>query len=210
MNLADLRQEYTQRSLDEASVDADPIRQFTAWMEEALRAQLPEPTAAHLATADARGMPSGRIILLKGVDPRGFVFFTNYASRKGRDLAANPNAALTLLWKELERQVRIEGTVEKVAAPECDAYYTSRPLGARVGAWASPQSEAIENREWLEKRWEALGREHGDNPPRPPHWGGYRVVPSHFEFWQGRASRLHDRIAYDLEKGAWRIRRLAP
>lgn len=210
MNLADLRKEYTQHSLDERDVDRDPIRQFTLWMEEAIRAQVPEPTAMHLATVDAQGRPGGRIMLLKGADAAGFVFFTNYASRKGRDLAANPNVALTFFWKELERQVRIEGQVEKVSAADSDAYYTSRPLGARIGAWASPQSEPIDNREWLEKRLEAMGRDHGEQPTRPPHWGGYRVIASHIEFWQGRASRLHDRVAYDLENGAWRIRRLAP
>jgi pyridoxamine 5'-phosphate oxidase len=163
-----------------------------------------------LATVDARGRPAGRIVLLKGVDPRGFVFYTNYESRKGRDLAAHPVAALTFLWKELERQVRIEGRVEKVSAEESDAYYATRPLGSRVGAWASPQSETIENRRWLEERWAALAREHGEAPPRPPHWGGYRVIPDYLEFWQGRLSRMHDRIAYSRAEPGWKIARLAP
>jgi pyridoxamine 5'-phosphate oxidase len=191
--LAELRNDYALKSLDERDVDPDPMKQFGVWMVEAIHAQAPEPTAMTLATASAKGRPAARIVLLKGVDPRGFVFYTNYASRKGRELAANPQAALTFLWKELERQVRIEGSVEKVTA-----------------AWASPQSEAIENRAWLEKRWEELGREHGENPPLPPDWGGYRVIPDYLEFWQGRRSRLHDRIAYTRSGNAWKIARLAP
>jgi pyridoxamine 5'-phosphate oxidase len=208
--LAHLRKEYTRETLDEGGVDRDPFVQFGKWMEEAIRAQALEPTATTLSTVDARGRPSGRIVLLKGADTRGFVFFTNYESRKGRDLAANPAAALTFLWKELERQVRIEGTVEKVSAEESRAYYDTRPLGSRIGAWASPQSETIASRAWLEQRWDAFTREHGDKPPLPPHWGGYRVIPDHFEFWQGRSSRLHDRIAYDRAGDTWKIARLAP
>jgi pyridoxamine 5'-phosphate oxidase len=149
-------------------------------------------------------------MLLKGVDERGFVFFTNYASRKGRDLAAHPAAALTFLWKELERQVRVEGTIEKVDAAESDAYYAVRPLGSRIGAWASPQSAAVESRAWLEARVQEFAAKYGDDPPRPPHWGGYRVVPDQLEFWQGRQSRLHDRIAYRLGEGRWTRGRLAP
>jgi pyridoxamine 5'-phosphate oxidase len=209
-DLAELRNDYALKSLDERDVDADPMKQFGVWMVEAIHAQAPEPTAMTLATASAKGRPAARIVLLKGVDPRGFVFYTNYASRKGRELAANPQAALTFLWKELERQVRIEGSVEKVSAAESNAYYATRPLGSRIGAWASPQSEAIENRAWLEKRWEELGRQHGENPPLPPHWGGYRVIPDYLEFWQGRRSRLHDRIAYTRSGNAWKIARLAP
>ncbi|QJR14117.1 pyridoxamine 5'-phosphate oxidase [Usitatibacter palustris] len=210
MNLNDLRKEYSLRSLDEREVDRDPMRQFDAWMAEAIQAQVPEPTAMHLSTVDGEGQPSGRIVLLKETDATGFVFFTNYASRKGRELAANDAGALTFMWKELERQVRIEGAITKVEAAVSDAYYSSRPLGARIGAWASPQSEPIESRAWLEQRLQELAREHGENPPRPPHWGGYRLVASHFEFWQGRQSRLHDRIIYDREGPEWRIRRLAP
>jgi pyridoxamine 5'-phosphate oxidase len=156
------------------------------------------------------GRPAGRIVLLKGVDPRGFVFYTNYASRKGSDLAAHPFAALTFLWKELERQVRIEGEVEKVTDAESDEYFNTRPLPSRIGAWASPQSASIESREWLEHRWSALAAEQGTTPARPPHWGGYRVRPEHLEFWQGRRSRLHDRIAYTRLAKAWEITRLAP
>ena len=209
-DLAKLRRDYELKTLDESHVDRDPMKQFGVWMVEAIHAQVPEPTAMTLATADAKGRPSGRIVLLKGVDPRGFVFFTNYESRKGRDIAANPQAALTFLWKELERQVRIEGRIEKVAPEESTAYYDTRPVGARIGAWASPQSEVIENRGWLEKRWEELSAEYGENPKRPPHWGGYRVLPDHLEFWQGRRSRLHDRIAYRREGERWKLARLAP
>jgi pyridoxamine 5'-phosphate oxidase len=209
-DLAQVRSEYALKTLDEREVDRDPMKQFGVWMVEAIHAQAPEPTAMTLATADAKGRPSSRIVLLKGVDPRGFVFFTNYESRKGRDLAANPQASLTFLWKELERQVRIEGAVERVTAAESGAYYATRPLGSRIGAWASPQSEVIEGRAWLEKRWEELGKQHGENPPLPPQWGGYRVIPDYLEFWQGRRSRLHDRIAYTRAGAQWKIARLAP
>jgi pyridoxamine 5'-phosphate oxidase len=209
-DLAGLRNDYALKNLDEGDVDRDPMRQFGVWMVEAIHAQVPEPTAMSLATVNAKGRPSSRIVLLKGVDPRGFVFFTNYDSRKGKDLAVNPAAALTFLWKELERQVRIEGSVEKVGAKESETYYATRPLGSRIGAWASPQSEAIASRAWLEKRWEELGRQYGENPPLPPNWGGYRVVPDYLEFWQGRRSRLHDRVAYTRAGGNWKIARLAP
>ena len=210
-DLAALRTDYSLKTLDERQVDRDPLKQFGVWMVEAIHAQVPEPTAMNLSTVDAGGRPSGRIVLLKGVDPRGFVFFTNYESRKGRDLAARPVAALTFMWKELERQVRIEGAVEKVSAAESDAYYETRPLGSRIGAWASPQSETIENRAWLEERWAALSKEYGGEPTRPEHWGGYRVLPERIEFWQGRLSRLHDRIVFTRAEGqGWKIARLAP
>jgi pyridoxamine 5'-phosphate oxidase len=208
--LAQLRNDYALKTLDEGEVDRDPMKQFGVWMVEAIHAQVPEPTAMSLATADAKGNPSARIVLLKGVDPRGFVFFTNYESRKGRDLAANPRAGLTFLWKELERQVRIEGSVEKVTPAESAAYFATRPLGSRIGAWASPQSEVIASRAWLEGRWDELARLHGENPPLPPHWGGYRVMPHYLEFWQGRRSRLHDRVAYTKSGPQWKIARLAP
>jgi pyridoxamine 5'-phosphate oxidase len=210
MNLADIRREYAHETLDESQVDRDPLRQFEGWMQEALRAELPEPTAMHLATVGADGRPSGRIVLLKGVDADGFVFYTNYESRKGRELAANPAAALTFLWKELERQVRIEGIVGTVSAAESDAYFSSRPVASRIGAWASPQSHPIESRGWLVGSIAKATLAHGHAPTRPPHWGGYRLVPDRLEFWQGRQSRLHDRVHYAREAEGWRIRRLAP
>ena len=210
MNLADLRKDYSLKSLDESAVERDPLAQFLAWLSEALTAQVPEPTAMTLSTVDERGRPAGRIVLLKGAEREGLTFFTNYRSRKGHDLAAHPFGALTFLWKELERQVRIEGTVVKVAPADSDAYFNSRPLGSRIGALASPQSEPIESRVWLEKRWSEMEDEHGLAPARPDHWGGYRLVPDAYEFWQGRPSRMHDRIAYVREESGWRIRRLAP
>ena len=209
-DLAALRNEYSVKTLDEAQVDRDPMRQFGVWMVEAIHAQVPEPTAMSLSTVGKDGRPAGRIVLLKGVDAKGFVFYTNYGSRKGSDLAAHPFAALTFMWKELERQVRIEGPVEKVTEAESDEYFATRPLGSRIGAWASPQSEVLANREWLEQRWQELAAEHGETPPRPPHWGGYRVKPEYIEFWQGRRSRLHDRITYNRLGNAWEIARLAP
>ena len=210
MNISDLRKDYSLKTLDESSVQPEPIAQFLEWLNEALTAQVLEPTAMNLSSVDAQGRPAGRVMLLKGADPQGFVFYTNYGSRKGRDLATHPFAALTFLWKELERQVRVEGRIEKVSAADSDAYFVTRPLGSRIGALASPQSEPIESRAWLEKRWSDLEEEHGLEPPRPAHWGGYRVVPDAIEFWQGRPSRLHDRIQYLREAETWRIRRLAP
>lgn len=208
--LAQLRKEYALKTLDEGDVDRDPVKQFGRWMLEAIDAQVPEPSAMTLATVDARGRPTARVVLLKGVDARGFVFFTNYESRKGRELEFQPQAALSFFWKELERQVRIEGIVEKVSELESAAYFETRPLGSRIGAWASPQSRSIPDRGWLEKRWAELTEQYGEKPPRPPHWGGYRLVPDYLELWQGRQSRLHDRIAYAREGSAWKVSRLAP
>ena len=210
MKIADIRQDYALRRLDETDVDTDPHKQFHAWLAQALEAQVPEPTAMTLATVDEEGNPSARIMLLKALDERGFVFYTNYESRKGHELAARPRAALTFFWKELQRQVRIEGRVEKVSAAESDEYFAIRPLGSRIGAWASTQSAVIASRPWLEARVKAAEAQYGDNPPRPPHWGGYRVLPDWLEFWQGRQSRLHDRIAFTRESSGWVVSRLSP
>jgi pyridoxamine 5'-phosphate oxidase len=213
VNIADIRREYHRAALTEADVDPDPARQFERWLSEAIRAEVPEPTAMTLATADADGRPSARIVLLKGAAPEGFVFFTNYESRKGDELATRPDAALLFHWVELERQVRIEGRVAKVPAAESDAYFASRPLLSRVGAWASPQSRVIPNRAWLEHEFAASQQRiaaNGADVPRPTQWGGYRLAPMVMEFWQGRSSRLHDRIRYRREGAHWRVERLAP
>ncbi len=205
---AHMRQNYDAGVLDEA--DADPFRQFAEWFEAALAADLMEPNAMTLSTVDAAGRPASRMVLLKGVDERGFVFFTNYDSRKGLDLAANPMAALLFWWDRLHRQVRIEGRAERIAEAESDNYFNSRPYGSRIGAAASPQSRVIGSRAELEARFKALEAAHPENLPRPSHWGGFRIVPDHFEFWQGRESRLHDRLVYRPVAGGWRIERLAP
>jgi pyridoxamine 5'-phosphate oxidase len=215
LDIKNMREEYSRERLDEASVDPDPIRQFSHWFEEAVKAQLPEPNAMTLATVSAEGRPSARVVLLKEADARGFVFFTNYESRKGREIAVNPRVALVFLWKELERQVRIEGEASRIDLEESTRYFDTRPRGSRIGALASPQSEVIAGREGLERRMAELEARYGpeDRIPRPDNWGGYLVRPSRFEFWQGRRSRLHDRIQYrrELEDGgAWVIERLAP
>ena len=210
MKLADIRTDYKLASLDESDVAASPFAQFDKWFGEAIKAELAEPNAMTLATCDAAGRPSARVVLIKGVDERGMVFFTNYQSHKGQDLAANNRAALLFFWPELERQIRIEGRVETVSAADSDEYYQSRPSLSRIGAWASPQSRMLSSRTELEARFAAFSAEHGENPPRPAHWGGYRVVPAFFEFWQGRRSRLHDRICYRLSDNKWKLERLAP
>jgi pyridoxamine 5'-phosphate oxidase len=210
MNVADLRQEYMRAGLSEAQADRDPVRQFESWLQDALRAKLALPNAMTLATVSAAGAPSARILLLKGVESGGFVFYTNYFSRKGRELEARPDACAVFLWADLERQVRIEGAVEKVSAQDSDAYYATRPLGARLSAWASAQSERVAERSVLEKLFTERQRQFGEQPPRPPHWGGYRLVPQAIEFWQGRADRLHDRLLYRRQGKSWTLERLAP
>jgi pyridoxamine 5'-phosphate oxidase len=209
-DLAALRKSYELAELDEAASDPDPLRQFETWLTQALEARLPEPNAMTLATVGADHRPSTRIVLVKGFDARGLVWFTNYESRKGQELAANPAAALQFHWVELERVVRIEGRVEKVSAEESDAYFDSRPFDSRIGAWASPQSRVIASRATLIANAARYGAQFMLRPPRPPHWGGYRLQPSAWEFWQGRKSRLHDRLRYRLDAGSWIRERLAP
>lgn len=209
-SISDIRTDYKHGALDEEHAATDPIDQFSRWWDEALRAEVVEPNAMTLASADADGKPAARTVLLKGFDARGFVFYTNYESRKGRELAANPRASLLFFWRELERQVRIDGTVERVDAEESDAYFASRPLASRIGAWASPQSQPISGKAWLMARAAEMGLRHGLNPPRPAHWGGFRVTPAEIEFWQGRPSRLHDRLLYRRDSEQWQRSRLAP
>ena len=211
MSIADLRRDYSHATLSEHEVDPDPIRQFELWFKQALSAEVPEPNAMSLATVGEEGRPSLRIVLLKDVDQRGFTWYTNYESRKGQDLIANPHAALTFFWIPLERQVRIEGRVEKVDAADSDAYFKIRPIKSQLGAIASAQSRPIDSREHLEKKFEQAEAQYGDNPPRPEHWGGYRLIPEWIEFWQGRRSRLHDRIVYEKQAdGSWARQRLQP
>jgi pyridoxamine 5'-phosphate oxidase len=209
-SIADLRKDYKLASLGKRDLAADPFTQFKKWLDDAIKSELPEPTAMNLATVGANARPSARIVLLKSVDEKGFVFFTNYESRKGRELAESQWAALTFHWVELERQVRIEGHVEKVDTKVSDEYFASRPLKSRIGAIASAQSEKVESREALEKSFADVEAKYGDNPPRPAHWGGYVIVPEMVEFWQGRRSRLHDRLVFQRQFGGWHIERLAP
>ena len=211
LDIAGLRQEYMRARLEEVDVEADPIAQFRQWFDEAVQARLPMVNAMTLATASAQSQPSARIVLLKGVDQRGFVFYTDYESRKGRELAANPRAALLFYWIELEREVRIEGVTEKTSTRESDDYFATRPAGSRIAANASRQSSIVPDRQTLETRYAEVERRHGDRAARPASWGGYRVIPDAIEFWQGRANRLHDRLLYTRSAdGTWRIARLAP
>lgn len=210
MNLADLRKSYESAALNEADSLANPFQQFSLWLQQAIDAQLPEPNAMTLATVGSNGRPSTRVVLIKDLDDKGIVWYTNYHSRKGQELALNPHAALQFHWVELERVVRIEGQVAQISAEESDAYFASRPLDSRIGAWASPQSEVIASRAVLVANAARYGAQFALNPPRPPHWGGYRLHPERWEFWQGRESRLHDRLCYQQEGLNWIKQRLAP
>lgn len=205
-----MRQEYMRAGLHERDLSRDPFAQFANWFDEALNSGVALPNAVTLATATSKGRPSARTVLLKEFDARGFVFYSNYRSRKGRELAENPQAMLLFCWEELERQVGIEGRVEQISVAESDAYFASRPLGSRLSAVISPQSEPVADRESLERKLQEASKRWRDAPPRPPHWGGYRLAPDRFEFWQGRQDRLHDRLCYRKTGNAWNIERLAP
>jgi len=210
MDIAAIRQEYMRAGLDEAHASLDAFEQFDRWFRDAVAADVPLPNAMTLATVRPNGAPDARIVLLKGVEGGGFVFYTNYESRKGRELSSRPEGCLVFLWKALERQVRVDGRVERVTAEESDAYFAQRPLGSRHSAWASPQSQRVAGRAALEAALAEAKKRFGKHPPRPPHWGGYRLVPDEIEFWQGRENRLHDRLLYARAGSGWRIERLAP
>jgi pyridoxamine 5'-phosphate oxidase len=210
MNIADLRKNYEKAELSEDASAADPLKQFERWLNEAIQSEVPEPNAMTVATVASNMRPSTRVVLIKGYDERGIVWYTNYDSRKGKELAGNPYAALQFHWVELERVVRIEGRMEKISDAESDAYFHSRPLDSRIGAWASPQSQVIDGRGVLVTNAAKYAAQFMLNPPRPPHWGGYRLVPDEWQFWQGRKSRLHDRLRYRLNEGNWLRERLAP
>lgn len=213
LNINDLRAEYSNQRMEKSDISSNPIDQFSSWFEEAMKAAIPEPNAFTLATTNSKGLPSARVVLLKELNEKGFVFFTNYGSRKAQDLDYCPHAAMVFLWLELQRQVRIEGQVEKISVQESEAYFQSRPKGSQIGAWASPQSQVVENRSVLDAEVEKLSQQYADREhlPLPPFWGGYLVKPYRIEFWQGRVSRLHDRFEYLLEEDQrWKIQRLAP
>ena len=210
MNIADLRKSYEKAELSEAASASDPLKQFERWLNEAIQSEVPEPNAMTVATVASNMRPSTRVVLIKGYDERGIVWYTNYDSRKGQELAGNPFAALQFHWVELERVVRIEGRMEKISEAESDAYFHSRPLDSRIGAWASPQSQVIDGRTVLVTNAAKYAAQFMLNPPRPPHWGGYRLVPDEWQFWQGRKSRLHDRLRYRFNEGDWLRERLAP
>ncbi len=210
MNIADLRKSYEKAELSEDASASDPLKQFERWLDEAIQSEVPEPNAMTVATVASNLRPSTRVVLIKGYDQRGIVWYTNYDSRKGQELAGNPFAALQFHWVELERVVRIEGRMEKISDAESDAYFHSRPLDSRIGAWASPQSQVIDGRTVLVTNAAKYAAQFMLNPPRPPHWGGYRLVPDEWQFWQGRRSRLHDRLRYRINEGDWLRERLAP
>jgi len=209
-SLADMRKNYQHAELLESNAAKHPLQQFTTWLNQALEAEIPEANAMTLATVSSSLRPSTRVVLIKGYDEQGIVWFTNYDSRKGRELAGNPFAALQFHWVELERVVRIEGRVEKISEADSDTYYHSRPLASRIGAWASPQSQTIASREWLQQELKNYADKFQQQPPRPPHWGGYRLVPDSWEFWQGGGARLHDRLRYIKQQDQWLMDRLAP
>ena len=210
MSIADIRKDYQLKSLSELEVNSNPFSQFSSWWDDAVQSEIDEVNAMTLSTITNEGRPSSRIVLLKGFDAKGFIFFSNYNSSKAQQISSNSHVSLLFFWKELERQIRIDGVCSKVSAEESDAYFHSRPIGSRLGAWASPQSEKIKDREVLVQRLASVTQEFGLDVPRPPHWGGYHVVPTRIEFWQGRSNRLHDRILYEQKELSWQISRLAP